>query len=40
MPAATVGFSLVADGFFSGNPAVDLPPEAAGREASVRRGEG
>lgn len=40
MPATTVGFSLVADGFFPGNPAVDLPPEAAGGEASVCCGEG
>jgi len=35
MPVATVGFSLHADGFFGGNPAVDLPPARAGEGASV-----
>jgi len=35
MPVATVGFSLHADGFFGGNPAVDLPPPRVGEGASV-----
>jgi primary-amine oxidase len=26
MPVTTVGFQLRADGFFDGNPALDLPP--------------
>ena len=26
MPVTTVGFKLRADGFFDGNPALDLPP--------------
>jgi len=27
MPVTTVGFQLRADGFFDGNPALDVPPE-------------
>lgn len=29
MPCESVGFSLKPDGFFSGNPALDLPPDSA-----------
>ena len=27
MPVTTVGFKLRADGFFDGNPALELPPQ-------------
>lgn len=30
MPVEVTGFMLKPDGFFSGNPAIDLPPEPSG----------
>ncbi|HEY3647890.1 MAG TPA: hypothetical protein VGL33_07960, partial [Streptosporangiaceae bacterium] len=34
MPVTTVGFQLRADGFFDGNPALDLPPAEHGHHES------
>jgi len=34
MPVTTVGFQLRTDGFFDGNPALDLPPAEHGHHES------
>lgn len=38
MPCESVGFSLKPDGFFLGNPALDLPPERDARSVQVGNG--